>query len=112
MNLIDTHSHAYSQEFDADRPDMVRRAENEGIKRILMPAIDSTTHDRMNAAELQFPRICTSMMGVHPCSIKEDFQEELLIVEQNFQKRQFIAVGETGLDFYWDLNYVNEQRQA
>jgi TatD DNase family protein len=112
MKLIDTHCHLYSQEFDADRAEMISRAENEGITTMLMPAIESSTNEAMLQAEENFPGRCLSMMGLHPCSIKENFKEELLIVQQNFEKRKFIAVGETGLDFYWDLSFVEQQKQA
>jgi TatD DNase family protein len=112
MNLIDTHCHIYSAEFNADREAMLARAENEGITKMLMPAIDTSTHDEMFKVENEFPGKCISMMGVHPSSVKENYLEELQIVEQNFLKRLFAAVGETGLDFYWDLSFTKEQYQA
>ena len=112
MKLIDTHCHIYSQEFDDDRVEMIGRAENEGIKMMLMPAIDSSTNQAMFGVEKDFPGICISMMGLHPCSVKETLSKELLIVQKNFEERKFIAVGETGLDFYWDLSYVEQQKQA
>jgi TatD DNase family protein len=109
MNLIDTHCHIYSDEFNADREAMLARAENEGITKMLMPAIDTSTHEAMFNLENEFRGKCISMMGLHPCSIKENYQQELQVVEQNFLKRSFTAVGETGLDFYWDLSFTNEQ---
>jgi TatD DNase family protein len=112
MNLIDTHCHIYSAEFNADRKAMLARAENEGITKILMPAIDTSTHDEMFKVENEFPGKCISMMGVHPSSVKENYLEELQVVEQNFLKRPFAAIGETGLDFYWDLSFTKEQYQA
>jgi TatD DNase family protein len=112
MNLIDTHCHIYSAEFNADRPVMIARAENEGITKMLMPAIDASTHDEMFRVEDAFPGKCLSMMGLHPCSVKENYEKELKIAEQNFSKRSFVAVGETGLDFYWDLSFTKQQYDA
>ena len=112
MKLIDTHCHIYSIEFDSDRAAMLSRAEYEGIAKMLMPAIDISTHVQMLGLESEFPGKCLSMMGLHPCSIKENYKAELKIVEEYFQKRSFVAVGETGLDFYWDLTYKNEQHDV
>ena len=112
MNLIDTHCHIYSSEFDTDRRAMISRAEYEGITKMLMPAIDLSTHLQMLALENDFPGQCLSMMGVHPCSVKENYLDELAAVEQHFEKKPFVAVGETGLDFYWDLAFTKQQYAA
>ena len=109
MSLIDTHCHIYSSEFDADRQAMLSRAEYEGITKMLMPAIDISTHAQMLGLEDEFPGKCLSMMGLHPCSVKENYLDELAVVEEHFEKRSFVAVGETGLDFYWDLTYTEQQ---
>jgi TatD DNase family protein len=109
MNIVDTHCHIYSSEFDIDRAAMLSRAESEGIIKMLMPAIDISTHVQMLEAEDQFADKCLSMMGLHPCSVKENYMVELRVVEHYFEKRSFLAVGETGLDFYWDITYKNEQ---
>ena len=109
MSLIDTHCHIYSSEFDADRQAMLSRAEYEGITKMLMPAIDISTHAQMLGLENEFPGKCLSMMGLHPCSVKENYLDELSVVEEHFEKRSFVAVGETGLDFYWDLTYTEQQ---
>jgi len=109
MNLIDTHCHLYSSEFDTDRRAMLSRAEYEGITKMLMPAIDISTHVQMLDVEKEFPGKCLSMMGLHPCSVKENYCDEMTVVEQHFEKRRFVAVGETGLDFYWDLTYTKQQ---
>ena len=110
--IIDTHSHLYLSEFDGDRDSMLRKAENEGIKLILMPAIDNQTHIAMLEIEAQYPEKCLSMMGLHPCSVKEGFKQELKRVEEYFEKRNFVAVGETGLDFYWDRTFTKEQYES
>jgi len=112
MNLIDTHCHIYSSEFDGDRGAMLSRAGYEGITKILMPAIDISTHVQMLSLEKEFPGKCLSMMGLHPCSVKQNYLDELAMVEQHFEKRPFVAVGETGLDFYWDLTYANQQYEV
>ena len=112
MNLIDTHCHIYASEFDGDRGPMLSRAEHEGITKMLMPAIDSSTHGQMLDLENQFPEKCLSMMGLHPCSVKENYRDELAAVEQYFEKRRFVAVGETGLDFYWDLTFTKQQYEV
>ena len=110
--LIDTHSHIYLREFDTDRAEMLARAENERVDLILMPAIDSETHKAMLQAEQDFDGKCISMMGLHPCSVKETYRNELKIVSEYFEKRRFIAVGETGLDFYWDRKFTKEQYES
>ena len=110
--LIDSHSHIYLPEFDTDRAEMLARAGNEGIGLVLMPAIGEVTHEAMLNTEAFFPEKCLSMMGLHPCSVKENFMDELKIVKIHFEKRKFVAVGETGLDFYWDLTFSEEQYHA
>ena len=110
--IIDTHSHIYLPEFDADRDAMLMRAENEGINLILMPAVDEETYLAMLKTEENFPGQCVSMMGLHPCSIKEGYKQELKKVEGYFEKRRFVAVGETGLDFYWDKTFTKEQYES
>jgi len=107
--IIDTHSHIYLPEFDPDRAEMFARAENEDVELILMPAIDSGTHLTMLETEKDFDKKCMSMMGLHPCSVKEGYKAELKILTEYFEKRQFVAVGETGLDFYWDRTFTKEQ---
>jgi TatD DNase family protein len=109
MKLIDTHCHIYSGEFDPDRTVMLARAQDEGITKMLMPAIDSSTHKQMLQLENEFPQSCRSMMGLHPCSVKEGHDDELRIGAQWLEKRSFVAIGETGLDFYWDLTFTKEQ---
>ena len=112
MSLVDTHCHIYSDEFDLDRPDMMARAESEGIIKMLMPAIDASTHGPMLALEASFPGRALSMMGLHPCSVKDNYRDELEVAQQWLKKRRFVAVGETGLDFYWDLTYTKQQYEV
>lgn len=110
--LIDTHSHIYLPEFDADRSEMLVNAEKVGVELVLMPAIDTSAHGSLLKTEADFAGKCLAMMGLHPCSVKANFQEELDAVKSYFERRQFVAVGETGLDFYWDLAFTSEQYQA
>lgn len=112
MILIDTHAHLYANAFEADRNAVLTRAQAAGVSRILMPAIDASTHPRMLELEKNQPDYCLSMMGIHPCSVKENYLHELQIAEDWLAQRTFLAVGETGLDFYWDLTFVKQQYEA
>jgi TatD DNase family protein len=112
MTLVDTHSHIYLDEFSDDRKEMIERAEREGVVKIIQPAVDSATHQLMLQTEADFPGKCFSMMGLHPCSVKENYEEELVIAKAWLEKRAFKAVGEIGLDFYWDTTYTDQQYQA
>jgi TatD DNase family protein len=109
MVLIDTHCHIYLEEFDHDREKVVSEGQKEGVNRIFMPAIDSHTHEKMLQIEAQYADRCFAMMGLHPGSVNANWQAELEIVEKYLQKRRFFALGEIGLDFYWDLTFKNEQ---
>lgn len=112
VKFIDTHSHVYSDEFNADQEQMISRAVDASVNRILMPAIDLSTHEAMFAAEQKFNGVCEAMIGLHPCSVKEDFRNELDVIQAHLESRRFIGVGETGLDFYWDLTYKENQYVA
>jgi TatD DNase family protein len=111
MYLIDTHAHIYLPEFDADRAQIIERAREAGIKQILLPAIDSTTHQQMLETEKVYEG-CLAMMGLHPCSVNNGFDKEIAIMKEHLSQRKFIAIGEIGLDFYWDKTYVKEQYEA
>lgn len=108
---IDTHAHIYLKEFAADRRDMVQRSGDNGVRQIFMPNVDHTTIDDMLEVERQFPD-CFPMMGLHPCSVKKDFERELYIVEEWLSKRKFAAVGEIGTDLYWDKTFFDHQCEA
>jgi TatD DNase family protein len=111
MYLIDTHAHIYLPEFDADREACLEAAERSGIGSVLMPAIDASTHNLMLQVEKNHP-LCLSMIGLHPCSVKENFEDELKEVSHHLDQRPFIAIGEIGLDFYWDRTFTDQQYQA
>lgn len=108
---IDTHAHIYLKEFDHDRPDMLRRSADTDVRQILMPNVDHATIDRMLDVESRWP-FCMAMMGLHPCSVKKDFERELYIVEEWLLKRKFAAVGEVGTDLYWDKTFWDHQCEA
>lgn len=112
MIFTDTHCHLYSNDFSIDIDDVITRAESEGVKKFYLPAIDSTTHEQMIKLENRFPEKCSAMMGLHPCSVKENYLIELKVVEEWLNKRKFAAIGEIGLDFYWDKTYVIDQYEA
>lgn len=112
MKLIDTHSHIYLPEFANDRAAMLQRAEKEGVEIILLPAIDSETHESLIRLEATYPGRCLAMMGLHPCSVKENYREELVIARNYLVQRPFKAVGEIGLDFYWDKTFTEQQYLA
>jgi len=112
MRLIDTHCHLYLKEFAGDIGDIIQRAEKEGVEKFYLPAIDSSVLDDLLALEKQFPGKCIGMIGLHPCSVKGDYQTELGVVEEWLGKRSFIAVGEIGLDFHWDRTFEKQQYEA
>lgn len=113
MNFfIDTHAHIYAEEFNADRPDMLARCEEQGIARIYMPNVDHTSIDGMMEIEQQDPKRYVATMGLHPCYVKKDFQRELYLVEDWLNKRPFAAIGEIGTDLYWDKTYWEQQQEA
>lgn len=112
MTLIDTHSHIYLMDFAEDRDAMMERSDKVGITKILMPAIDSVTHENMLELERQFPEKCMSMIGLHPCSVLGNYDTELNLIENYLAKNKFVAIGETGLDFYWDLTYKDQQYEV
>lgn len=110
MHFIDTHAHVYAEELTSSMDMVIENSIKAGISKIIMPAIDSTTLDAMLKVEAQFPGYCMAMMGLHPCYVKENYIEELKLVEDWIGKRKFIAIGEIGLDFYWDKTFVKEQQ--
>jgi TatD DNase family protein len=112
MVLIDTHCHLYLENFKSDIDIVIARAKACGVEKFYLPAIDSTVIDPMFALEDKYPGICIAMMGLHPCSVKENYKEELQIAEQWLGKRDFVAIGEIGLDFYWDTSFSKQQYEA
>lgn len=112
MILTDTHCHLYSKEFEVDIEEVMQNATIEGVQKFYLPGIDSTAIESMLALEKQFPEKCIPMMGLHPCYVKNNYNEELEIVRGWLTQREFSAIGEIGLDFYWDKTFVIQQYQA
>ncbi len=112
MVLTDTHTHLYLKQFDDDRAAMLQRAFDLGIHRIFLPNIDGSSINAMLQLCEAYPRQCFPMMGLHPCSVSENYEEELALVEHWLNKHPFLAVGEIGIDLYWDKTYLNEQVDA
>ncbi len=110
--MIDTHSHIYSEEFNDDRDTVIERARAAGVSKILMPNIDLESIDSMLEVENRYPGYCFSMMGLHPTSVKENFEDDLAVVKNWFDKREFIGVGEIGIDLYWDKTFLSQQMIA
>ncbi|WP_298901505.1 TatD family hydrolase [uncultured Psychroserpens sp.] len=112
MIITDTHTHLYSESFDADRKEMIERAISQNITRFFIPAIDSNYTEAMLALEADFPEHTFLMMGLHPTSVKENYKEELQHVETMLAKRHFYAIGEIGIDLYWDTSTLKIQQEA
>ena len=112
MTLTDTHTHLYSEEFAEDRDAMMQRALDAGVTRLFVPSIDSTYTQQMYDIERQYPENVFLMMGLHPTYVKENYKEELAHVERELASRKFAAVGEIGIDLYWDKTRLAEQQYA
>jgi TatD DNase family protein len=110
--LIDTHSHIYSEEFIQDRDEALQRAYSSGVKKIILPNIDSGSIKHMLDLADAYPHLCYPLMGLHPTSVDEDYKDELQAIEYWLEKRKFYGIGEVGIDLYWDKKYVNEQKEA
>ncbi|PTM07630.1 MAG: hydrolase TatD [Bacteroidetes bacterium] len=112
MIITDTHTHLYSEAFDEDRDAMIKRAIEAKIERFFIPAIDSSYTEAMFQLEKIYPNNVYLMMGLHPTSVKENYKEELKHVENLFKQRSFVAVGEIGIDLYWDTSTLQIQQDA
>lgn len=112
MNLIDTHTHLYSDQFNEDRDQMIQKAINEGIDGFFLPNIDSKSIKGMKELVEKYPSNCFPMMGLHPCSVNADYKKELDLMSGEIEKNKFIAIGEIGMDLYWDKTFVKEQEEA
>ncbi len=110
--LIDTHSHVYSKNFLPDVEATLKRAADVGITQIYLPAIDAETHEAMLQLEAKHPQYLQAMMGVHPCSINANYAEEMRVAENYLSQRKFCAVGEIGIDLYWDKTFLEEQKKC
>lgn len=112
MIITDTHIHLYAEEFDADRDLLVEQAGVLGVQRFFMPNIDSSSIEPMLELEKRYPGKAYPMMGLHPCYVKENWRSEMELVEKWLNQRKFVAVGEIGIDLYWDKTFLEEQKEA
>ena len=109
---IDTHTHLYSTKFASDQAEMMERASAAGVALSILPAVDRSSHEAMLQLEQDYPQCTLAMMGLHPVSVKEDFEEELAVVEAYLTQRRWVAIGEIGMDLYWDKSYQVQQEEA
>lgn len=112
MQIIDTHSHIYVDRFRDDIDQVIQRAKEVGVIKVLLPNIDMESIEEVHALASSYPDYCIPMMGLHPTSVKENWQEDLAIIKAEFNKHAFCAVGEIGIDLYWDKTFIKEQQQA
>jgi len=112
MKLIDTHCHLYSEEFKTDIDIVIQSAEREGVERFYLPSVDSESIEAMLAVSKKFPNKCIPMMGLHPCYVKANYLQELEIIKKYLTQEKFAAVGEIGLDFYWDKTFIQQQYES
>ncbi len=110
--LTDTHIHLYYPDFNITTQELIAQAKKRGVTRFFLPNVDTESASLMYALHETNPTDTFMMMGIHPCSIKENWKNELLFVEQELSKKKFIAIGEIGMDLYWDKTFINEQKQA
>ena len=110
--LIDTHTHMYSEQFDADRTEMIQRAIRNGVTRFYLPNIDLASVPGMHDLEKSFPDNCFAMMGLHPCSVAADWETVLATMKSYLEKRAYVAIGEIGIDLYWDKSTLAIQQAA
>lgn len=107
--IIDTHSHIYQEDFKEDIDEVIARAQNAGVNRILMPNIDASSIDDLHLLVDKYPDYCIPMMGLHPTSVDENWENELAIIKSQFGIHSYVAIGEIGIDLYWDKTYKNQQ---
>tara|TARA_Y100000813_G_scaffold196073_1_gene178882 strand:- start:1075 stop:1842 length:768 start_codon:yes stop_codon:yes gene_type:complete len=109
---IDSHTHLFSSQFDNDRHQVVQKAIDQGVDKMLLPNINSKTLEAMHQLCQDFPQHCYPMMGLHPCDVKDDYEEELKIIKSHLDKGKYVAIGEIGIDLYWDKGTLDIQKKA
>jgi TatD DNase family protein len=110
--LIDTHTHLYSSQFDQDREEVIQQSINNGVDKFLLPNIDKSSIQGMLSLQQKFPLNCYAMMGLHPCSVDQNWEQELEEIKTLLQQERIVAIGEIGIDLYWDKTYVEQQKEA
>jgi TatD DNase family protein len=112
MILTDTHAHLYAEQFEGDSDEMIRRSLDSGVSRVFLPAIDTGTHEQLVSLADKYPQNCFAMMGLHPCSVDAaTIEKEIAAIEEWHSKRKFVAVGEIGIDLYWDKTQLVLQQE-
>ena len=112
MKIIDTHTHLYSDQFKEDIDDVIAKAKENGIKKFIFPAIDSSHYDSMHSLKNRYPHDIFLMSGLHPTDVKENYKDELNFVVNSLKHHNYVAIGEIGIDLYWDKTYLKEQQDA
>jgi len=112
MYFVDSHTHIFLEEFDSDISNVIQRAHTAGVNRFYLPNIDVDSIERLNTLSDQYPNLCYPMMGLHPTSVGKNFREEIIIIENWLDKRKYCAIGEIGIDLYWDKTFLKEQIEA
>jgi TatD DNase family protein len=112
MILTDTHTHLYSEEFSEDREKMIQSSIDSGVSRLFVPSIDSSYTQKMYVLEAQYPENVFLMMGLHPCYVKENYEDELAHVITELENRKFAAIGEIGIDLFWDKSFLKQQQEV
>jgi TatD DNase family protein len=112
MKFVDTHAHIYLKEFNNDRKEVIAGAINSSVSKIFLPNIDKSTLSQVLSLEAEYPGFCYAMIGLHPCSVNADFEQELKSMEEWLEKRSFSGIGETGTDLYWDQSYRSQQIES
>jgi len=110
--IVDTHTHIFVEEFDQDRTDVVERAKAVGVEKFVLPNIDSQSIERLKKTVAEFPDEMLPLMGLHPTSVKENYQEELQLIKQELDAGKYYGIGEIGIDLYWDKTFIKEQQEA
>ena len=112
MNIIDTHTHLYLKQFDEDIDLVINRSKEIGVKKFIFPAIDSSHFDSMHSLKNKYPDNICLMSGLHPTDVKEDYKDELDFVVDSLKTHDYVAIGEIGIDLYWDKTYLKQQQEA
>lgn len=112
MRLIDTHTHLFLPEFDTDIDQVINNAKKNGVEKVILPNVDSSTTERLQNLVDTYPDFCLPLMGLHPTSVKENFKQELQTVEKSILQKKMYGIGEIGIDLYWDKTFLKEQKQA
>jgi len=110
--VIDTHAHIYASDFESDLPEVISRARQAGVARILLPNIDETTLQPMSSVCRDYPELCAPMLALHPTSVGENYRDQLALIESWLDRLPWVAIGETGLDFYWDTTFKVQQTES